>query len=148
VRRRGLGAGRRVSPVSLVVLQLFPKLMCERMQVGVLVFASVSALTAGEVQGVAPADVLSAFFRSRRLGVRLFGHDRLDRARQEVNLYCVNIPTATVEVLAHNVSIRIDCALPPTDRDAYTGRRPQRRGDRQISTVPSSTKRGGLGLFC
>jgi hypothetical protein len=50
-----------------VVLQLFPKLLCERMQVGVLVFASISALTAGEDRGVAPADVLSSFFRSRRL---------------------------------------------------------------------------------
>lgn len=58
---------RRCLYRSLVVLQLFPKLLCERMQVGVLVFSSVSTLTGGEDRGVAPADVLSAFFRSRRL---------------------------------------------------------------------------------
>ena len=52
---------------SPVVLQLFPKLRCVRMQVRVLALASVSVLTAGEDRGVAPADVPSAFFRSRRL---------------------------------------------------------------------------------
>ena len=68
-RRRGdAGSGVAMRILSLfrsVDLQLPP--LRELLQAMVLVSASTGGLSTGEIRGVSPADVLTAFFRSRRL---------------------------------------------------------------------------------